>query len=298
VIQALLLHLSYSAPHPVLGFPTGLYPVGSEGRIQYIWWISWGQGPSLPGQSGRPRCRSLTVVLLSLSYPWVCLLLWLFDRILPRGSRASIVMDSMRGMQSRAQGADSFSRGIRDGVREGSEPSDLSGDPPHVEGRERLSTRVRGTASDLEGDEREFLFPPPFARATRVEQESPLECRSFLVGGNKQSRPKHRGLRTVRPGGVGPWVYPLHPHKSMGLGLRKEAERGTTFRRPYETRWMLPLARYIVGSRAHRISAASHCTSAAFRRPSHSRKLRTTGLQMSSYASPDAWILCKAMSSF
>jgi len=54
----------------------------------------------------------------------------------------------------------------------------------------------------------------------------------------------------------------------------------------------------IVGSRAHRISAASHCTSAAFLRPSHFRKLRTTGLQMSSYVSPDAWILCKEMSSF
>jgi len=55
---------------------------------------------------------------------------------------------------------------------------------------------------------------------------------------------------------------------------------------------------YDVGSRAHRISAASHCTSAAFLRPSHFRKLRTTGLQMSSYVSTDAWILCKAMSSF
>jgi len=55
---------------------------------------------------------------------------------------------------------------------------------------------------------------------------------------------------------------------------------------------------HIVGSRAHRISAASHCTSAAFLRPSHFRKLRTTGLQMSSYVSSDAWILCKAMSSF
>jgi len=54
---------------------------------------------------------------------------------------------------------------------------------------------------------------------------------------------------------------------------------------------------HIVGSRAHRISAASHSMSAAFRRPSHFRKLRTTGLQMSSYVSPDAWILRKAMSS-
>ena len=37
----------------------------------------------------------------------------------------------------------------------------------------------------------------------------------------------------------------------------------------------------IVGSRAHRISAASHCTSAAIRRPSQFRKLRRTGLQIS-----------------
>jgi len=57
------------------------------------------------------------------------------------------------------------------------------------------------------------------------------------------------------------------------------------------------LHRPIVGSRAHRTSTASHSSSAAFRRPSHFRKLRTTGLQMSSYVSPDAWILCKAMSS-
>jgi len=55
--------------------------------------------------------------------------------------------------------------------------------------------------------------------------------------------------------------------------------------------------RLIVGRRAHCISAASHCTSAAFRRPSHFRKLHTTGRQMSSYVSPDAWILGKAMSS-
>jgi len=59
----------------------------------------------------------------------------------------------------------------------------------------------------------------------------------------------------------------------------------------------ITFSEHIVGSRAHRISAASHCTSAAFRRPSHFRKLCTTGLQMSSYVSLDAWILCKARSS-
>jgi len=39
VISAIALWLWRSAPHPVLGFPTGLYPVGCEGRIHYIFVI-------------------------------------------------------------------------------------------------------------------------------------------------------------------------------------------------------------------------------------------------------------------
>ena len=35
MIPALVLFLLCCAPHPVLGFPTGLYPVGFEGRIHY-----------------------------------------------------------------------------------------------------------------------------------------------------------------------------------------------------------------------------------------------------------------------
>jgi len=35
VIPAFALWLWRSVPHPVLGFPTGLYPVGCEGRIHY-----------------------------------------------------------------------------------------------------------------------------------------------------------------------------------------------------------------------------------------------------------------------
>jgi len=35
VIPAFVLFLLCFAPHPVLGFPTGLNPVGFEGRIQY-----------------------------------------------------------------------------------------------------------------------------------------------------------------------------------------------------------------------------------------------------------------------
>jgi len=57
-------------------------------------------------------------------------------------------MDSMRGMLARAEGAGSSSRDVCDGASEGSGPSGLLGDPPHVEGRARVSTRVCGTASD------------------------------------------------------------------------------------------------------------------------------------------------------
>ena len=37
LIPAFVLFLLCCAPHPVLGFRTGLYPVGFEGRIHYIW---------------------------------------------------------------------------------------------------------------------------------------------------------------------------------------------------------------------------------------------------------------------
>ena len=36
VIQAFVLFLLCVAPHHVLSFPTGLYPVGFEGRIRYF----------------------------------------------------------------------------------------------------------------------------------------------------------------------------------------------------------------------------------------------------------------------
>jgi len=35
VIPAFVLYLRRGDPHPLLGFPTGLYPVGCEGRINY-----------------------------------------------------------------------------------------------------------------------------------------------------------------------------------------------------------------------------------------------------------------------
>jgi len=54
VIPEFALCLWRGVPHPVLGFPTVLYPVGCDGRIHYIWWISGGQGQALPYHSGRP----------------------------------------------------------------------------------------------------------------------------------------------------------------------------------------------------------------------------------------------------
>jgi len=44
MIPAFALWLWRSVPHPVLGFPTGLYPVGCEGRIYYIGTFSQGHG--------------------------------------------------------------------------------------------------------------------------------------------------------------------------------------------------------------------------------------------------------------
>jgi len=63
-------------------------------------------------------------------------------------------------MLSRAQGAGSSSRGVRDGSSKGSGPSGLLGDRPLVEGRARVSSRVLGTASDGGGDGDGFPFPP------------------------------------------------------------------------------------------------------------------------------------------
>jgi len=62
-----------------------------------------------------------------------------------------------------------------------------------------------------------LLLRPPQG----VENESRPECRGLLGGGKKQSRPKNRGRMTVGLGGIGLWAYPIHPHKSVGLGLRK-----------------------------------------------------------------------------
>jgi len=73
-----------------------------------------------------------------------------------------------------------------------------------------------------------LLLRPPQG----VENESPPEFRGLLGGGNKQSRPKNRGRMTFRLSGLGPRAYPIHPHKSVGLGLRNGPQKGTPVLRP------------------------------------------------------------------
>jgi len=65
--------------------------------------------------------------------------------------------------------------------------------------------------------------------------------------GRAWSHPKNRGSMTVALGGLGPPAYRVHPHKSVGLGFRKEPWKRKPFRRPYGIHWMRSLARYMNG---------------------------------------------------
>jgi len=70
-------------------------------------------------------------------------------------------MDRSGVTQSCAEGAGPSSRRIRDEAFEKSVQSDPLGGPPHVESRERVSTKVRGTKSKKGGDESGLPFPLP-----------------------------------------------------------------------------------------------------------------------------------------
>ena len=103
-----------------------------------------------------------------------------------------------------------------------------------MESRARVSTRVRGTASDGGGGGDGLPSPPSVEIAARGrERESPPECRDPWGVEDKRSHPKNRGGMTVGLGGIGPPAYPIHPHKSVGLGFRKWPWKGAPFRRPY-----------------------------------------------------------------
>jgi len=104
--------------------------------------------------------------------------------------------------------------------------------------RECVAPRAteEGTVTDSRSPLR--LRPPQ-----GVESESPPECRDPWGAQVKRSRPKNRGSMMVRLGGQGPPVYPIHLHKSVGLGIRKGPFKGTPFRRPYGIHWMRSSAR-------------------------------------------------------
>ena len=90
--------------------------------------------------------------------------------------------------------------------------------------------------------------PPLLLRRPHgVERESPPECRDPWGVEDRRSHPKNRGGITVGLGGLGPPAYPIHPHKSVGLGFRKGPWKGTPFRQPYGNHWMRLLARYTNG---------------------------------------------------
>jgi len=156
-------------------------------------------------------------------------------------------MDNMRGMMSRAQDVGTSLQGIRDGASAGSGPSGLLGDPPHVEGRARVSTRVRGTASDGGGDGEGLSLPPSFATAIRGrEQVSPGA--PGPPGGREQAVPsQEQGPYDVQARSSRPVGLPIHPDKSVGLALRKGPSKGMLFRRPYGIQWMRSLACYMNG---------------------------------------------------
>jgi len=138
-------------------------------------------------------------------------------------------MESMRGTQSRAQGAGSSSRGIRDGASEGSRQSGLLGDPCHVQGRERVSTRVRGTESDGGGDGRGFPFPLHFATDT-VCREGGAPGVPRLPGGREPAvstqaqGPYDFRARRDRPVGL-----PHTPPQVSGVGASQGALEGDAF---------------------------------------------------------------------
>jgi len=84
-----------------------------------------------------------------------------------------------------------------------------------------------------------LLLRPP----RRVEVESPPEFWNLWGAEDKCFRPKNRGSMMVSLGRLGPSASAIHPHMSVGSGLRTGPLNGTSFWRPHEIRWMRSLAR-------------------------------------------------------
>jgi len=138
-------------------------------------------------------------------------------------------MDSMRGMLSRAKGSGSSSRGVRNGAIEGSGPGGLLGDPPHVEGRARVSTRVRGTASDRGGGVDGFPFPPSVVTATRGRERVSPRVPGPLGGGGQEVPPQEQGQYDGRDLRARPAGLPDTPPQVSGVRVPQAALEGDAF---------------------------------------------------------------------
>jgi len=126
-------------------------------------------------------------------------------------------------MLSRAEGAGSSSRGIRDGASEGSGSGGFLGDPPHVKGRALVSTRVRCTASDGGGGGVGFPFPPSDETATKGRERVSPRVPGPLGGGGQEVPPQEQGrydgrARRARPAGL-----PHTPPQVSGVGVPQGA---------------------------------------------------------------------------
>jgi len=135
----------------------------------------------------------------------------------------------MRGMLSCAEGAGPSSRGVRDGASEGSGPGGLLGDPPHVGGRARVSTRVRGTASDGGGGGDGLPLPRFVETATQGRERVSRRVPGPLRGGGQDLPPQERGqydgrARRARPAGL-----PHIPPQFSGVGVPRGALEGDAF---------------------------------------------------------------------
>jgi len=132
-------------------------------------------------------------------------------------------------MLYRAEGAGSFSRGVRDGASEGSGLGCLLGDPLHMEGRARVSTRMRGTASDGGGGGDGFPFPPSVETATRGRERVSPRVPGPLGGGGQKITPQEQGqydgrARRARTAGL-----PHTPPQVIGVGVPQRALEGGAF---------------------------------------------------------------------
>jgi len=130
---------------------------------------------------------------------------------------------------SRAQGAGSSSRGIRDGAVEGSVPIGVSGDPTQVEGRARVSTRVRGTASDGGGDGDGFPFPPSVETATRGRERVSARVPGPRGGREQEVPPHEQGRNDGQARRATPVGLPHTPPKVSRVGAPQGDLEGDAF---------------------------------------------------------------------